>query len=395
MTRQTLPSYDGPRAISTTVLQASSNGQSQDGFERRAGTLVLLTVPFAWGSFEPATRYIYSMDPPVPGFVFSVAYYSVAAIALLLATAIASSQKINWENDSPNENSSIVWPTAGGVELGLYLFVGNALQVLGLKTVPSDRAAFLLQLTTIFVPLLQATFARDLSAVSRRTWWACVVALGGVAVISLEDSGMMESLFSSSVSPLDGTSFLSTLSLSSGDLLVMTAAISYSFHCIRLEGYAKSMSAVQLAAGKATTETLCSVMTVVALVAYASSHVVGSGDSFLATFAQESGEEIDRFVTYLSKGFSEETLTASTWLPTIWAILWTGLVTVAYTIYAQSYGQRRVNPATANLIYTFQPICTAIFAWALLGETLGPAGIVGGGLIGVAVLLVTVPQDNS
>ena len=68
------------------------------------------------------------------------------------------------------------------------------------------------------------------------------------------------------------------------------------------------------------------------------------------------------------------------------------LVTVAYTIYAQSYGQSRVRPATANLIYTTQPICTAIFAWFLLGESLGPAGYIGGSLIGFAVLLVTAPQ---
>ena len=81
---------------------------------------------------------------------------------------------------------------------------------------------------------------------------------------------------------------------------------------------------------------------------------------------------------------------ATTW-PILAAILWTGLVTVAYTIYAQSYGQRRVKPATANLIYTFQPVCTALFAWTLLGETLGPAGYIGGGLIGSAVLLEVIP----
>jgi drug/metabolite transporter (DMT)-like permease len=63
-------------------------------------------------------------------------------------------------------------------------------------------------------------------------------------------------------------------------------------------------------------------------------------------------------------------------------------VTIAYTIYAQSYGQRRVRPATANLIYTAQPICTAAVAWLVLGEAMGPAGYAGGALVGAAVLLV-------
>jgi drug/metabolite transporter (DMT)-like permease len=48
----------------------------------------------------------------------------------------------------------------------------------------------------------------------------------------------------------------------------------------------------------------------------------------------------------------------------------------AYTIYAQSFGHRHVSPTDANLIYTEQPIITVLFAWELLGETLGLTGFV-------------------
>ena len=41
-----------------------------------------------------------------------------------------------------------------------------------------------------------------------------------------------------------------------------------------------------------------------------------------------------------------------------------------------------------NLIYTFQPIFTALFAWVLLGETMGPAGIFGGAIIATSVYIV-------
>ena len=37
---------------------------------------------------------------------------------------------------------------------------------------------------------------------------------------------------------------------------IVAAAVAYMFHCIRLEGYAKSTSAIKLAASKATTETM-------------------------------------------------------------------------------------------------------------------------------------------
>ena len=63
-------------------------------------------------------------------------------------------------------------------------------------------------------------------------------------------------------------------------------------------------------------------------------------------------------------------------------------------IYAQSYGQRYVKPETANLIYTIQPLYTSLFAWLLLGETLGPLGYAGGMVVLLAVLLVAT-DDNT
>jgi hypothetical protein len=50
--------------------------------------------------------------------------------------------------------------------------------------------------------------------------------------------------------------------------------------------------------------------------------------------------------------------------------------------------QQPKSPTNANLIYTFQPIFTGLFAWALLGETMGPAGVLGGSIIALAVYIV-------
>jgi drug/metabolite transporter (DMT)-like permease len=83
--------------------------------------------------------------------------------------------------------------------------------------------------------------------------------------------------------------------------------------------------------------------------------------------------------------------------PAIGATVWTGLITSAYTIYAQAFGQSRrgVTPTDANLVYTLQPLFTALFAFVLLGETMGPAGVLGGSLIGGAVYLVASNEDLS
>ena len=224
--------------------------------------------------------------------------------------------------------------------------------------------------------------------------------------------GKEDNLSSSSFLALfqDPFSFLSlsndVWNFSTGDALIMAAAVAYSFHCLRLQGYAQTTPPVQLAASKALTETICSAATVAALVSFyyfsyalspASAPVVDSISSSstlsLSSFAYDSGEEIVRFLSYIQNDITEKGF--EPWLPAMWAVLWTGWVTVAYTIYAQSYGQSRVRPTTANLIYTIQPICTAIFAFCLLGETLGPAGFVGGALIGAAVLLVALPTEKT
>jgi drug/metabolite transporter (DMT)-like permease len=84
------------------------------------------------------------------------------------------------------------------------------------------------------------------------------------------------------------------------------------------------------------------------------------------------------------------------WWTVVLATLWTGLVTVAYTIYAQSYGQSRIPATTVNLIYTIQPFFTAFIAWKVLNETtLGVYGYVGGSLIGAAVLVVLLVEDDN
>ena len=414
-------------AADANAIAAGSGGSSpKKGIdalsERQKGLLVLLTVPFAWGSFEPATRYLYAIDPPVPALVFSLSYYLVAATALLSAAAIGSAapSPSRGGGGGDEKGDSEAWPVAGGLELGTYLFVGNALQVFGLKTVESDKAAFLLQLTTIFVPLAEAALVSFspsssrqkgrgnnsnafLQAVSLRTWVACLIALAGVAAMSLEGAGGggLQGLGGGGGGGGNGVGFLAGLpsvlseslaQWSTGDTYIVAAAVAYTFHCIRLEKYAKSTSAVKLAASKASTETALSLLSVAGVVLYYySSHSAPSGGDQEAAgtnFALDMGREIVSYGESLSRGLSSGSIRASVLAPALASVLWTGLVTCAYTIYAQSYGQGRVRPVTANLIYTVQPICTAILAWLVLGESLGPAGYVGGALIGSAVLLV-------
>ena len=188
-------------------------------------------------------------------------------------------------------------------------------------------------------------------------------------------------------------------SLTIGDCLIQGAAFVYSLHVVRLGRWANETEPLQLVAYKATTELMLSLILIAVLVQFAADTSISSaiGDSatavtaansnLLIDFFRDSGVEIVTFFDTLWERIRSQSLPVGVIQKAVGATLWTGLVSTAYTTYAQSYGQRRVQPADANLIYSLQPIFTALFAYALLGETMGPFGFGGGALIGGAVYL--------
>lgn len=402
-----LATNDHSKCIHLTRFMTSSPRQEEDQPETEhaavlpisKGVAVLLTVPFAWGTFEIAVRSVYASEPALPALLFSVAYYSVAAVALLLSawavpklldnlvdhkTDLYGSSNGTAKQKNYFDDGEQGWPVVGGMELGTYLFVGNLLQVLGLQTVAADRAAFLLQLTTIFVPLAQWALFDPSSKIPPRTWLACLIALIGVGVMGLDhpNNGTAIDLFA-----LGNLSEL--LHWSTGDSFIVLAAVAYTFHCLRLEVVAKSCNAVRLGTCKAITELAWSTFSVVVVLSLAL-YTTTTNDKALTPLVN-SGQAC---MTYLrSLGHDDGAVMTAT---AAIAVVWTGLIPVAYTIVAQSYGQGRggVRPVTANLIYTIQPICTAAFAYLILHEQLGWAGYAGGAFIGSAVLLVVAPSSS-
>ena len=180
--------------------------------------------------------------------------------------------------------------------MGTYLFIGNALQVIGLKTVSSDRAAFLLQLTTIFVPLLKSVNGQYW--IPRQTWMACLVALMGVALIGLDDTEGLNYNILDTIQHQNPISYsLPKFSLDDG--FIVLAAIFYTFHCIKLETYARSTtSAVGLATAKATTEMIWSGIAILVCILAANHR---DDLPVLVDVAKSSGEKI---ISFLLESFS-------------------------------------------------------------------------------------------
>jgi drug/metabolite transporter (DMT)-like permease len=381
------------QATTTTTTLTEEDSTAASLTQRQNGIAVLLTVPLAWGTYSPVVQYLSTMvEPPIPGLIFSALYYTVAAVTLWSLVAVTSLVR-GRDVLSTKKKEALFLPLrkaarsssraailmTGGLELGGYLFLGNLLQVLALRTVPADRAGFLVQLTTIIVPFLDAYLFNNNDSdddtaqkMPARTWLACWIALAGVVCLEFD--------------PATTSTTITTGVVSTGDALMVGAAVFYSLHVVRLGTYAVKTEPLQLAASKATVETVLSI----GLVTFLSRQGSSSSSSFPAIDAAVS--DIQRFLQSVmvdgtwTTSWEDDTTAAKV----VGAVLWTGWVTCAYTIYAQSYGQRRVQPTDANLIYTIQPIFTALFAWLLLGETtIGSTnGILGGLLILSAVYLI-------
>ena len=67
-------------------------------------------------------------------------------------------------------------------------------------------------------------------------------------------------------------------------------------------------------------------------------------------------------------------------------LLYLSLVTTVFANWLQTVGQKEVSAPDAAIIYALDPVYGAGFSFLLLGETLGPQGAAGAGLVLLAVL---------
>ena len=65
----------------------------------------------------------------------------------------------------------------------------------------------------------------------------------------------------------------------------------------------------------------------------------------------------------------------------------------ALTTWTQAIAQRHVNATETAIVYTLEPVFAAVFSFWWLGESLGVRGLLGGGMVLVAMVLSQVqPQ---
>lgn len=221
-----------------------------------------------------------------------------------------------------------------GLELGLLLFAGYGTQTLGLIHTTVHRSAFITSLNVVFVPLI-------LSLAGRRVGWraglAALVAVAGVGLLSYDGA------------PPNW-----------GDLWTLGTAIAYAFYIIRIDYYVTHFPALAL-----------SIVQLIAMAGLSLGWMLLQDGAWLRDQIQSG---------------------AGLQLP--WGLLFfLALACTTLTTLLQLWGQQRVPPAQASVLFTLEPVWASLFALGLLGEHLSLLGIVGAGAICCASLLAIAPSQ--
>lgn len=347
-------------------MSASSNGETNSSTKTNAiGTGLLLGgVPALWGSYAVASKILFDMDPGVPLSIVNLGCFFTAMLTIVGASIKRSKGKPEAEPESaPVSNPLSVlnadWANLRvGLELGFYLYLGNWLNLQSLERTSASRCAFLVQLTTVIVPLADGALGGN---PSRKIYSASALALFGSVLLSLSDN------VQASTTQLTPDHLTNALNI--GDTLAVLSALVFSLHVIRLEQLSKRVkSAVNLVRDKTMIQLVFSIACMV--------WTFGSSD-------------VQRFVAAVPT-MSLRTLSEVSLL-----IVWLGSATSALATWAQVAGQKRVGPSRAAVVYASQPVWATSLAVASGIDHPTQNEIVGGFLIVLAAIWTVLPSPGS
>ena len=235
-----------------------------------------------------------------------------------------------------------------GLELGLWKFLGTTANLYGLSLTTADHGAFLIQLTTLIVPVVQGIMGVP---IPKRIVASIGLALSGVYLFTQDPTAACNV----------GSVAENAQAVTKGDALCVLAACFYATYDLRLFKWGKLIKPRELITGKISTQAALSILLLV---------TVGREDS-IDFLSQVSSSDLGALAS---------------------VVLWSGLAVNAVAPFLQVGGQQAVGPTRAQTLYASQPLWAAIMSYFFLGEIVGLQGAVGGAAFLGALLLAATAE---
>lgn len=274
-----------------------------------AGALLLASM--IWGFAFVVVKNSLEYIPPIYMMAFR---FTIAAVGL----AILFFKKLKGFN-----KKTVLY----GASLGFFLFVGYALQTIGLQFTTAGKNAFLTTIYVVIVPFLYWIFAKRRP--DKYILIATVLALIGIGLLSLE----------------------SDLSIGKGDAITLLCGFGYAAHIALVAHYTQNKEQDPL------------VLTILQM--------------FFAAV-----------LSWCVAPFAEGGFPQGAFEPeAILGVLYLGILSTLLAFVFQNVGQKYVSASTAALLLSTESVFGAVFSALVLGETMDGRAILGCVLIFLAIVL--------
>jgi drug/metabolite transporter (DMT)-like permease len=231
-----------------------------------------------------------------------------------------------------------------GVFLGAWLFLGFIAQTIGLRYTTATKSGFITGTFVVMIPIFQIFIEKKKP--SKGTVMGVFVVFVGLLFLSSGGNSVLE--------------FINMLGrdFNWGDLLTLISAVFFSIHIVYLDKFSREHSTLGLLSSQFIT---VSVFSVIAVLLFASTGI------------EQVKADFNGFLVF--------------------SLLFTALIATLFNIGLQTKFQKTVSPAKAGIIYSLEPLFSAILAFFVLNEKISNFGYIGSALIFAGLLLSEV-YDN-
>ena len=268
----------------------------------------------------------------VSPMIFISMRFSAAAIILLPFT-----KKI-----FKGVNKELVY---GGVLLGVMYFLGFSTQTIGLKYTTATKSGFITGTFVLFTPVFQYMFERKKP--SRANLLGVVLVIVGLIMLSSKGTSMLD-VFSEI-----GENF------NIGDFFTLLCAMFFAMYLVYLDIISKKFDYILLVYLQIVVTGVCGIL-----------------------FA------------FVLGGFGLESIKIAFNTNVLFAILYTSLLATIITTTLQTKYQKVVTPTKAGIIFSFEPIFSAVIAFFALGEKISNFGFIGCILIFTGLIVTELLGNN-